>query len=112
MRRKLIVFLLLLSLIISPLSSLSMPVEAASTDLTITGIGVKNDVVIMGEVGLTGELRSVSFVDQRISEIARLGFKKCILPARTKGKYKNPKELTIVEANNIREALLLVFGKQ
>lgn len=71
---------------------------------------VGDDMAAIGEVGLTGELRSVSFVDQRISEVSRLGFKKCLLPARVKGKYKDIKGLEIIQVNTVREALLRVFG--
>lgn len=71
---------------------------------------VGDDLAAIGEVGLTGELRSVSFVDQRISEISRLGFKKCMLPARVKGKYKAINGLEIIQVNTVREALVRVFG--
>lgn len=72
---------------------------------------VDDELAAIGEVGLTGELRSVSNVDQRISEISRLGFKKCVLPARVKGKatYKAKKELELIEVNTVREALVRVF---
>ena len=41
---------------------------------------VPNDLVAIGEVGLTGEIRSVSHMNQRLGEVSRLGFKKCIIP--------------------------------
>ena len=37
-------------------------------------------MVAFGEVGLTGEIRNVNFIEKRISEAAKLGFKKCIVP--------------------------------
>lgn len=64
----------------------------------------------VGEVGLTGEIRSVSFIDQRLSEIRRLGFKACVVPARNNGRYRVPDGLKIYEVKNISEALSVVLG--
>ena len=41
---------------------------------------VPDDLVAIGEVGLTGEIRGVSSIGQRLAEVARLGFNKCIIP--------------------------------
>ncbi|MCR4956403.1 MAG: DNA repair protein RadA [Lachnospiraceae bacterium] len=43
-------------------------------------ISVENDMICFGEVGLSGEVRSVSMAEQRIKEAIKMGFKKCILP--------------------------------
>lgn len=88
--------------------------EEPSVDLAVAvalvsslkDIPIREDTVVFGEIGLAGELRSVSHVDLRISEIARLGFTRCILP------YHSLKNLSgkafgnmeIVGAKNIREA--------
>jgi DNA repair protein RadA/Sms len=66
---------------------------------------VGDDVVAIGEVGLTGELRSVSQMDQRLSEAARLGFTRCIVPFVTKGKLSVPKGMKIVYAKTVAEAI-------
>jgi DNA repair protein RadA/Sms len=71
---------------------------------------VSDDLAAIGEAGLTGELRSVSAVDQRLSEVSRLGFKQCLVPALVKGKYKIPKDLKITEVKTIRDAIRSVFG--
>ena len=63
------------------------------------------DVVIMGEVGLTGEIRSVSNMNQRLGEVARLGFKKCIIPRNGSDKLDIPVGLTVYRVRNIREAI-------
>ena len=66
---------------------------------------IADDLVAIGEVGLTGEIRSVSHLSQRLSEVSRLGFKKCIIP---KGIVKNvdiPEGLTVYRVKNIREAI-------
>ena len=59
----------------------------------------------IGEVGLTGELRSVSALGQRLSEVRRLGFTKCLIPKRTQGKLAVPEGLELIRVGNIREAL-------
>jgi DNA repair protein RadA/Sms len=56
-------------------------------------------------VGLTGELRSVNALGQRLSEIARLGFTKCLIPKRVHGKLSIPPGLEVIRVSNIREAL-------
>ncbi len=49
---------------------------------------ISNDTVAIGEVGLTGELRACSFVEARIAECEKLGFKKCIIPKVNMNKLK------------------------
>ncbi len=66
---------------------------------------IADDLVAIGEVGLTGEIRSVSNMSQRLSEVARLGFKKCIIPKSGADKLEIPKELTVYCVRNIREAI-------
>lgn len=66
---------------------------------------VPGDLAAVGEVGLTGELRSVSSLSQRLAEVQRLGFKKCMIPARNHGKITEPEGLQLIRVRNIREAL-------
>ena len=66
---------------------------------------IEDDLVAIGEVGLTGEIRSVSHMNQRLAEIARLGFKKCILPKNGAEKLEIPEGLTIYRVKNLREAI-------
>ena len=66
---------------------------------------VPTDLAAVGEVGLTGELRSVNVLGQRLSEIRRLGFTKCLIPARNSGKLAEPEGLQLIRVRNIREAL-------
>ncbi len=70
------------------------------------------DVAAIGEVGLTGELRAVNNLDQRLSEVARLGFHRCIVPHRRTKKAPAPAGLAVVEAANIGEAIRASLGKQ
>lgn len=66
---------------------------------------ISKDLVAIGEVGLTGEIRAVSHMNQRIAEIARLGFKQCILPKNTSEKLEIPDDLTVHCVQNLREAI-------
>ncbi len=66
---------------------------------------IDDDLAAIGEVGLTGEIRSVSNMNQRLSEVARLGFKKCIIPKRGAEKLEIPKGLTVYQVRNLREAI-------
>ena len=66
---------------------------------------VPGDLVAVGEVGLTGELRSVNHLAQRISEVQRLGFKKCVVPAHRAGSLGEFPGLRLIPARNIGEAI-------
>lgn len=67
------------------------------------------DLVAIGEVGLTGELRSVNALNQRLSEVRRLGFSKCLIPARSSGKPIVPEGLDLIRVDNIREAIAVLI---
>lgn len=72
---------------------------------------IPGDVAAIGEVGLTGELRSVNNLEQRLAEVHRLGFKRCVIPQR-RGKVKLVFDgLDVVETANIGEAIRAVIGK-
>ena len=66
---------------------------------------IADDLVAIGEVGLTGEIRSVSHMNQRLGEVSRLGFTKCIIPRGGSEKLEIPKGLTVYRVRNIREAI-------
>ncbi len=66
---------------------------------------VSNDLVAIGEVGMTGEIRAVSHMNQRLGEVARLGFQKCIIPRSGTEKIEIPTGLTVYRVRNLREAI-------
>ena len=66
---------------------------------------IADDLLAIGEVGLTGEIRAVSHMSQRLGEDARLGFKKCIIPKSGSEKLDIPSELTVYRVRNLREAI-------
>ena len=70
---------------------------------------VPSDLAAIGEVGLTGELRSVNAMNQRLSEVRRLGFKKCIIPSKNSQKITAPDGLQLIMVKNIREALVAIL---
>ena len=68
------------------------------------------DMAAVGEVGLSGEIRSVNSLNMRLSEIARLGFKRCVIPAHIKDDIKKPAGLEIISVKDIREAIKATLG--
>ena len=70
------------------------------------------DLAAIGEIGLSGEIRSVSMINQRLSEIARLGFQRCVIPAHVRDEIRRPQGLELIPVKNIREAIVTVLKKQ
>ena len=68
------------------------------------------DLAAVGEVGLSGEIRSVSSLNSRLSEIARLGFKRCVIPAHIKDDIRKPEGLELISVKDIREAVKATLG--
>ena len=66
---------------------------------------IPDDLAAIGEVGLTGEIRSVSHLSQRLAEVARLGFTKCIIPRNGSEKLEIPEGLTVYRVKNLWEAI-------
>ncbi len=69
------------------------------------------ELAAIGEVGLTGELRVVNNLDQRLSEVRRLGFRRCVIPRRKGKPGARPEGLQVLEVANIGEAMRVIFGK-
>jgi DNA repair protein RadA/Sms len=70
---------------------------------------VRADVVLIGEMGLSGELRMVGQINARLREAASLGFKTAIVPHRVNRKEKWPSGIEVIEARSLREALKLAL---
>ncbi len=68
------------------------------------------DLAAIGEVGLSGELRSVNAMNQRLSEISRLGFERCVVPRQDGIELQVPKTLKLIPACSIGEAIAAVLG--
>jgi DNA repair protein RadA/Sms len=72
---------------------------------------VPGSMAAVGEVGLTGELRNVHQLEQRLSEIHRMGFESCVVPRQRGKKLPQYDHLKVIEASNICEAIRAVLGK-
>lgn len=69
-------------------------------------IPVDDQMMVFGEVGLSGEVRSVSMAEKRVQEAAKLGFTTCMLPAICLKKMKNtPAGINLVGVSNVKEAM-------
>ncbi|GAC91866.1 DNA repair protein RadA [Anoxybacillus flavithermus NBRC 109594] len=67
--------------------------------------------VVIGEVGLTGEVRRVSRIEQRVQEAAKLGFQRIIIPKSNIGGWSIPKGVEIIGIANVEEALYYALGE-
>ena len=68
-------------------------------------ISIPNDVAVIGEVGLTGEIRSVNMIEKRIKEVEKMGFKTCIIPETNKKLLKEKFKLDIIGCKDIIDAM-------
>ena len=68
-------------------------------------VAIPKDMVIIGEVGLTGEVRRINVIDKRLKEAEKLGFKSCIIPESNKKDLKEKYKLDIIGVSNINEAM-------
>lgn len=66
---------------------------------------VRADTVLIGEIGLSGELRMVGQMQTRLREAAKLGFKRAVVPKRLRKGEPWPEGIEIFEARSLREAL-------
>jgi DNA repair protein RadA/Sms len=78
---------------------------AAAIASSISDQPVRADTVLIGEIGLSGELRSVGQMQARLHEAQSLGFKKAVVPRRHRKTESWPGGLEIIEARSLRQAL-------
>ena len=93
-----------------PAADLGIALSIASS---FRDIGVDPQLVAVGEVGLSGELRTVSQLDRRVAEAVRLGFKRCLIPKVGARVSPAPKNIELIPTSTLREAVRvgLVGGK-
>jgi len=91
-----------------PAADLGIALSIASS---FRDAGVDPELVAVGEVGLSGELRAVSQLDRRVNEAARLGFKRCLVP-KTSGKVPTPKDIQLIPVSTLREAIKIGLVKK
>ena len=68
-------------------------------------VPISQSTVVIGEVGLTGEVRRINLIEKRLKEAEKLGFKTCIIPENNKKGLKDEYKLDIIGVKNIGEAL-------
>ena len=74
-------------------------------------VSIPEDVIAFGEVGLSGEVRSVSMAEVRVLEAAKLGFKTCILPMSTVAAVKSPPDgIKLIGVETVRDAINKVIS--
>ena len=84
---------------------------AAALVSSLKDTPIQDDTLLFGEIGLAGELRSVSHVEARLSEASRLGFRRCILPAHSLRQLSKRYEgMELIGAKNVRDAFEAAIG--
>lgn len=82
-----------------------------ATASSFKNIPIPKNVVALGEVGLTGEVRAINLIEKRLKEAEKLGFKTCIIPESNKKNLKDTYKLDIIGVHNINEAIKAAFEK-
>ncbi len=75
-------------------------------------IPIPKDMVILGEVGLTGEVRRINLIEKRLKEAEKLGFKTCVIPESNKKDLKDKYKLDIIAIRNVKQAMNAIFNNQ
>ena len=95
--------------------SLEEPAADLATSLAVASSYLDRplgaDLVAIGEVGLSGEIRSVSALNQRLSEIHRLGFRRCVIPAHVRDELGSYDGLELIPVKSISEAIAAVLPR-
>lgn len=93
--------------IVEPAADLAVALAVTSS---FRNLPIKQDTVVMGEIGLTGEVRMVSRVENRISEAVTLGFKRFVIPAGNLANIKVRQQgLDIIGVSNVADAMEAVW---
>ncbi len=69
---------------------------------------IPEDTIVFGEIGLSGEVRSVTMPGQRLQECAKLGFKTCIMPKSSVEGLKVPEGIKVIGVSSVREAMTII----
>ncbi len=77
---------------------------------SMKNVPVKDDVMIIGEIGLAGEIRGVSNILQRVKEADKMGFNTCIIPKSNYDKAMDKLGVRVVCVSNLVQAMMELFG--
>lgn len=72
-------------------------------------IPIPRDICVAGEIGLSGEIRPISRIDQRISEAAKLGFKRIVIPTQTKKIATIKSDIKVIQVPKIEDAFAFLL---
>ncbi|MGD0621723.1 MAG: DNA repair protein RadA [Thermacetogeniaceae bacterium] len=95
--------------VVEPAVDLGVALALASN---FRNIPVDSGTVVMGEIGLTGEVRAVSQAEQRIREAVRLGFRRFIIPERNLEASSHHPDLEVIGVKTVREAIDRVMSDE
>ncbi len=84
---------------------------AAAIASSVRDLPIAADMALIGEIGLSGELRAVSQLESRLREAAKLGFQRVLVPKRVREGEKAPKGMRLLPVRSVREALETVFDE-
>ena len=85
-----------------PAADLAIALAVASS---FKNVAISKDLVAIGEVGLTGEIRSVNSIEKRVKEAERMGFKQCMIPESSRKQMKYKGNIEVIGVKNIKEAI-------
>lgn len=88
--------------LVEPALDLGIVLVVASS---FRNIAISKDVAVIGEVGLTGEIRAVNMIEKRIKEAEKMGFRTCIIPESNKKLLKENYKIDIIGVRTIGEAM-------
>ena len=91
--------------IVEPAVDLAIAMAVVSSFLNVP---VNDKLLAFGEVGLSGEVRGVNMVEQRVNEAAKLGYEICVLPKSNAERVGKVKGLKIVAVESVRDAIALI----
>jgi DNA repair protein RadA/Sms len=92
--------------IVEPSADLAIAAALASSFLDKP---VENKAILVGEIGLTGEIRAVGHVQARIKEAAKMGFSKCLVPGSTIKQLSRIKNMTVESVSALKTAMEVLF---
>ena len=91
--------------IVEPAVDLGIVMAIASSYYNVP---VEHDCVAIGEIGLSGEVRGVNMIEQRIAEAVKMGFTTCVVPKVCTEKLKKPKGCNVIGVDSVKDAINLI----
>jgi DNA repair protein RadA/Sms len=92
--------------VIEPAVDLSIIAAIASSFLDRA---IADNTVLLGEVGLTGEVRAISHIEARVGEIKKMGFTRCVVPYNSMKRLSKISDINVLGVKNLTEAMEALF---